>query len=72
MTYQATGTVTVSRDKNGNYTTSGSYSLTAYKSWNFDKNESLKGVPFNGPAYAAGFGLAREFAVVGTSGNRGW
>jgi hypothetical protein len=72
MTYQAEGTVTVTRDKSGAYTTSGEYSVNAYKSWNFDKNENLKGVPFRGPAYAAGFGLAREFAVVGTGGSRKW
>lgn len=72
MTYQVRGAVTVSRGPGGAYSTTGSYQVTAYKAWNFDKNESLRGVSFKGPAYAAGFGLAREFAVVGTGQWRSW
>lgn len=72
MTYQVRGSVVVTRDANGNAKTSGSYSVTAYKSWNFDRREELRGVPFSGPADAAGFGLAREFAVVGTSRYHPW
>jgi hypothetical protein len=69
MTYQVTGSITVSRNARGvpSISFSGDYTVTAYKSWNFDRNEKLKGVPFSGPADAAGYGLAHEFAVVGVS-----
>lgn len=72
MTYQVRGSVTVARGSNGTSTSTGTYSVSAFKAWNFDKNEVLQGVPFSGPAYAAGFGLAREFAVVGNSSQHNW
>lgn len=67
MTYQVRGTVVVSAGPGGRPIAEVIYTTTAYKSWNFDRNESLQGVPFSGPADAAGVGLAREFAVVGVS-----
>ncbi|MGW4467993.1 hypothetical protein [Micromonospora sp. NPDC004704] len=72
MTYQVTGMITVTRSANGGYSTSGGYKVTAYKAWNFDKNEDLLGVPFRGPANAAGFGGAREFAVISESNYHTW
>ena len=70
MTYQVRGTVVVSAGPDGRPTADVTYTATAYKSWNFDREETLQGVSFSGPADAAGFGLAREFAVVGTSRTR--
>lgn len=67
MTYQVTGVMLVDTTQSGALSITSSYTTTAYKSWNFDRDEKLKGVPFAGPADAAGFGLAREFAVVGIS-----
>ncbi|MET8360816.1 RHS repeat-associated core domain-containing protein [Micromonospora sp. NPDC005171] len=76
MTYRAAGTVTVKRSSGGAYTTRGSYTVDAYKAWNFDRGERLPdawyGVKFAGAADAAGYGMAREFAVVGTSSARSW
>ncbi|GAA0524195.1 RHS repeat-associated core domain-containing protein [Paractinoplanes ferrugineus] len=63
MQYQVTGHVSVWGSGNASV----SYQVNAYKSWNFDPNEKLRGVAFKGAANASGFGLAREFAAVGTS-----
>ncbi|MEH1127940.1 RHS repeat domain-containing protein [Micromonospora sp. CPCC 206061] len=62
MTYQLEGSVTVTGDS-----TTVTYTTTAYKSWNFDPDEQLQGVPFAPIADAAGYGLAQEFAVVSRS-----
>lgn len=71
MTYQVVGEVSVANDN-----VSGVYTVKAYKSWNFDVDESVSflsiNFSFKGPAYAAGFGLAREFAVVGVSSQHRW
>ena len=65
MTYQLQGSVTVTAVRGGGYRAQLNYRTTAFKSWNFDQNESLKGIPFLGAARAVGYGAAREFAVVG-------
>ena len=76
MTYQAKGQVTVLRGSDGKPYTQANYTVNAYKAWNFDRDESLSAYgitfPFSGPADAAGYGLAQEFAVTSKSGALTW
>ncbi|WP_459903679.1 RHS repeat domain-containing protein [Catenuloplanes indicus] len=75
FTYQLRGTVTAYIDPvNKGWKTSGNYTVSAYKAWNFDEGEALmKVVTFDGASKAAGIGIAREFAVVGVNSPQyGW
>ncbi|MFI7677915.1 RHS repeat-associated core domain-containing protein, partial [Actinophytocola sp. NPDC049390] len=67
--FRIRGQIEVSIGSDGTTTAKGKYSLDMYKDWNFDRNKSVFGglVSLEQFAMMPGLGIAREFAMYGTS-----